>query len=93
MRLRWTPNAVEDLESIYAYLSKHRPIWAQSTIRLLYDAARSLRTMPDRGRAGKIAGTKELVLDRIPYLVIYQVTGQVVELIHIVHTSQETWMN
>jgi len=93
MRIRWTPNAAEDLESIYLYLCEHRPAWAQSTIRSLYDAARSLRTMSDRGRIGKISGTRELVLDRMPYLVVYRVNGQVVELIHINHTSQDRPIN
>jgi toxin ParE1/3/4 len=49
--------------------------------------------MSDRGRIGKIAGTRELVLDRMPYLVVYRVNGQVVELIHINHTSQERPIN
>lgn len=93
MKLRWTPNAAEDLESIYVYLREHRPEWAESTIRSLYRTALSLRTMSDRGRTGKMPGTKELVLDRMPYIIVYRISGQVVELIHFNHTSQNRPMS
>ena len=36
MRLRWTPAAADDLESIRDYLAEHLPPFAQSTIQEIY---------------------------------------------------------
>lgn len=89
MRLRWTPAAAEDLESIYTYLSEHHPSFVQPTIRLLYDSARSLRNFTERGRPGTIPETRELVLPRLPYIIVYRVTDQVIEILRIYHGAQD----
>jgi len=39
MRLRWTPAAADDLESIRDYLALHLPTLAQSTVLEIYQAA------------------------------------------------------
>ena len=49
-RIRWAPTAADDLQSIRDYLREHHPSLTQSTIKRLYDAARSLRKFPNRGR-------------------------------------------
>ena len=89
MRLRWTPSAANDLESIYTYLSEHLPGLTQSTVRLVYDATRSLRHFPKRGRPGEEPGTLELVLPRLPYIIVYRITSDVIEIIRIFHGAQD----
>jgi len=44
-----------------------------STIRKLYNAARSLKRMPNRGRPGQKQGTCELVMAQLPYIIVYGV--------------------
>jgi hypothetical protein len=56
MRLRWTPAASDDLESIRDYLAQHLPTFAQSTILEIYQTAQTLRSTPYRGRAGRGEG-------------------------------------
>ena len=51
-RIRWAPAAADDLQAIRDYLREHHSALAQSTIRKLYDLARSLRQFPHRGRGG-----------------------------------------
>ena len=70
MRLRWTPAAADDLESIGDYLAQHLPSFAQSTILEIYQTVLTLRSIPYRGRAGREEGTRELVLPRMPYIVV-----------------------
>ncbi len=72
MRIIWTPEAADNLESIYIYLSGTYPALTSSTIRTLYDAVRTLRSMPGRGRPGLVAGTLEFVLLRLPYIIVYR---------------------
>jgi addiction module RelE/StbE family toxin len=88
MRLRWTPAAADDLESIADYLAQHLPSFQQSTIREIYQAILALRSTPYRGRAGREEGTRELVLPRLPYIVVYRVKETDVEILHIFHGAQ-----
>jgi len=89
MRLRWTPEAAENLESIHTYLCEHYPSFAAPTVRILYEAVRSLRTFPERGRIGEIDETREFVLPRLPYIIVYRISADAVEVLHIYHGAQE----
>ena len=88
MRLRWTPAAANDLEPIGDYLEQHHPAFAQSTVVEIYQAILALRSTPYRGRAGREEGTRELVLPRLPYIVIYRVKDADIEILHIYHGAQ-----
>lgn len=88
MRLRWTPASADDLDAIGDYLGKHLPSFAQSTIHEIYQAILALRSTPYRGRAGREEGTRELVLPRLPYIVVYRVKENDVEILHIFHCAQ-----
>ena len=88
MRLRWTPAAADDLEAIADYLAQHLPTFAQSTILEIYQAILALRSTPYRGRSGREEGTRELVLPRLPYIVVYRVKENDVEILHIYHDAQ-----
>jgi toxin ParE1/3/4 len=88
MRLRWTPAAADDLESIRDYLALHLPSFAQSTILEIYQTILALRSTPFRGRAGREEGTRELVMPRLPYIVVYRVKDNYFEILHIYHGAQ-----
>lgn len=88
MRLRWTPAAAEDLEAIADYLAQHLPALAKSTIVQIYQSIQSLRSMPYRGREGREEGTRELVLPRLPYIVVYRATVDDIQVLHIYHGAR-----
>ena len=71
--VRWAPAAADDLEGIHNYLREDHPSLAQSSIRRLYDAARSLRRFPNRGRIGEKEGRRELIVAPMPYIIVYGV--------------------
>ncbi len=54
----------------------------------LYDAAVSLSLFPNRGRPGQEPGTRELTTVR-PYVIVYRVLPQVVEIVRIFHGAQD----
>ena len=87
--VRWTRAAADDLEGIGRYLTDHQPAFAQSTVRTLYDAAQSLTQFPHRGRVGREANTRELVVSPLPYVIVYRVAGDVVFIARIVHGAQD----
>jgi plasmid stabilization system protein ParE len=62
MQLRGTEDAANDLERITDYLLQNAPDRAHQPVQRLYDAPSSLLTFPNLGRAGKVHGTRELVI-------------------------------
>jgi len=89
MRIRWTVPAANDLESINYYLQQHYPQFAEATVRTIYGRIRSLKSSPNRGRPGHLAGTRELALTPLPYVVVYRVQAEALEILHIYHGAQD----
>lgn len=58
-------------------------------MRAIYQNIRLLKTFPNRGRPGHRSGTKELTLTPLPYVVVYAVKAEAVEILHIYHGAQD----
>jgi addiction module RelE/StbE family toxin len=89
MRIRWTMPAADDLASIKDYLQQHFPPYAEPTVRTIYQRIRSLKEAPQRGRPGHLSGTREFPLTPLPYVVVYSIKADVVEILHIYHGAQD----
>lgn len=89
MRIRWTPPAVADLQNISNYLEEHKPEFRLSTLRKLYESIRGLKETPYIGRPGRVEGTRELVFPPMPYVAVYHVSGQNIEIWRIYHGAQD----
>jgi toxin ParE1/3/4 len=88
MRIRWTPAAADDLEHIKDYLQQHSPRHAQPTVFQVYETIQSLKQTPRRGRVGREEGTRELVFTGLPYVAVYRLKDQLIEILHIYHGAQ-----
>jgi toxin ParE1/3/4 len=51
-------------------------------------AVRRLRSFPESGRAGRVAGTRELVVSGTPFIVIYRVKPSAVVIIRVLHAAR-----
>jgi addiction module RelE/StbE family toxin len=89
MELRWTEQAAADLEHITDYLFQNAPKRAAELVREIYNAPAALLTFPYRGRAGRKEGTREFVLSSLPYVVVYQITGEIIHVVRILHGAQK----
>src|SRR5438128_2473173 len=86
MRIRWTGPAVDDLTHICDYTEEHdSPAVARRIARRLCDGIASLRQFPLRGRPGHKADTRELVFPRLPFLAVYRVREDVIEVLRVLH--------
>jgi addiction module RelE/StbE family toxin len=93
MRVEWSQHAVADLQQISEYIERDRSLETANRVsRVIYDAIQSLRTMPYRGRPGRVNETRELVVRTLPYIVVYQVFDERVLILNIVHGAQR-WPN
>jgi toxin ParE1/3/4 len=89
MRLRWSDEAAEDLERITNYLFAETPQHASDLVRAIYNAPQALLQSPHRGRPGKKEGTRELVLSPLPYLVVYRIADDAIQIVRILHGAQK----
>jgi toxin ParE1/3/4 len=55
----------------------------------IYETATSLQEMPNRGRKGRKPGTREMLISGLPFVIIYRVGQEAVEIARILHTSQQ----
>ncbi|HJU11152.1 MAG TPA: type II toxin-antitoxin system RelE/ParE family toxin [Candidatus Binataceae bacterium] len=88
MRIRWTRAAAADLERINNYLRDKYPHYRAPTITRIYEAARSLKDLSHRGRPGREEGTRELLFPPLPYILVYRVTEQAIEVLRIYHPAE-----
>jgi toxin ParE1/3/4 len=89
MKVRWSAAAAYDLEAAANYLFEKTPSNAAQLVRKIFDASSSLKTFPNRGRVGKVEGTRELVVSSLPYIIVYQVTGATLHIVRILHCAQD----
>ncbi len=76
MRLEWSLRAARDLEREYEYAAKHsNPQNAAALMGYIVSAVEHLRMVPQAGRAGRVANTREYVVQRTKLLLIYRVRG------------------
>ena len=61
MRVRWTTDAADDLERICDYIDQTSSDSARRVAATIVHGIAALRTFPNRGRLGRVEGTRELV--------------------------------
>jgi toxin ParE1/3/4 len=88
MNVRWSPEAAADFDGIIDYIKRENPAAAGRVGQSMYDSVNSLESLPNRGRMGRIAGTRELVLVPLPFIVVYRVKRDAVEIARVLHGAQ-----
>lgn len=88
MNIRWSPEAAADFAGIIEYIQQQNPSAALRVGQSMYDSVNSLESFPDRGRAGRIDDTRELVLAPLPFIVVYRVKSDAVEILRVLHGAQ-----
>jgi toxin ParE1/3/4 len=89
MRLRWTTPATQDLYNIIRYIQRDDPAAAAKVAETLYQGCSKLLDFPRQGRRGRIEGTRELVFPGLPYIAVYRIQDQNLEIVRIYHGAQD----
>jgi toxin ParE1/3/4 len=84
----WQASALADIRRILDYIAAENPAAARRIAQELVLAGDSLELFPQRGRAGLVPGTRELVAIR-PYVVVYEVAAENVRILRIWHSAQD----
>lgn len=88
MKIRWSPEAAADFAGIVDYIRQQNPSAASRVAYLIYDSVTSLEPFPNKGRQGRVGGTRELVLPSLPFVVVYRVQLDAVEIARVLHGSR-----
>ena len=88
MRVRWTLDAADDLEQIAEYIAAERPETARRIALDIVHGVDALDSFPNRGRPGRVEGTRELVLSPLPFVAVYEVHQHEVQVLRILHGAQ-----
>ena len=88
MRLRWTPLSLRDLRNIREYIARDNPLASARIAFRIVESAEGLIDFPLRGRIGRTAGSREVVVPRTPYIVIYRVVDLEVHIVRVLHGAQ-----
>ncbi len=88
MKIKWSPEAAADFAGIVAYIHERNPSAADRVAHTMYDSADSLQSFPNRGRPGRVGGTREVILAPLPFIVVYRVKRDVVEIARVLHGAQ-----
>ena len=89
MKVIWSPEALRDLASLRAYISRDNPTAASKVAAAIHAyAERQLTGFPHSGREGRVAGTLELVVPKLPYVVPYRIKDGQLEILRVYHASR-----
>ena len=83
----WTPEATQDRADIWDYIAADSFGAAVRMDGLFSDAVTRLAAHPQMGKAGRIAGTRELIAHE-SYRLVYEIDGETIWVLALVHTAR-----
>jgi toxin ParE1/3/4 len=89
MRVRWTTPAREQLVSAYEYLAADSSKAAARTADKIWKSTELLVKHAMAGREGRVAGTRELVVQGTPFIVAYRIGRGEVEILAVLHAARK----
>ncbi|MBI5604137.1 MAG: type II toxin-antitoxin system RelE/ParE family toxin [Deltaproteobacteria bacterium] len=89
MLLEWTLKAIGDLREAGQYIAEDNPEAAEKMAKRVQEAVEYLLKHPNMGRPGRLHNTRELVISGTPFLVVYWVRGNAVQILRVLHHSRK----
>ncbi len=86
--VKWRRQALQDLDHIADFIALDNKERAASFVHDIFSRVEELKTFPYRGKTGKTAGIRELVVHR-HYLVSYRVGRENIEVLQVWHTAEK----
>ncbi|EGU43681.1 plasmid stabilization system [Vibrio ichthyoenteri ATCC 700023] len=86
MQIKWLKRALINLEQSAEYLHENNSRASRKFVQEVYDLTNLLKKNPAMGRVGRVFGTRELVLNKFPYLIPYRVKYNCIEILRVFPT-------
>jgi toxin ParE1/3/4 len=89
MRVRWTTPAREQLVQAHEYIADENRAAAARTVSKIWRATQLLGRYPMAGKAGRVAGTRELPIRGTPFIVAYLLEKNEVRVLAVLHAARK----
>ena len=89
MILDWTELAEKDKEGYIEYIAQDNPLAAVQVGDEIERQVEILLQHPKIGRAGRVKGTRELVIVGTPYIVAYSIKGEIIHILRVLHGAMD----
>ncbi len=88
-KVKWHKSALDDVASVVTYTKNEwGKVQAGKVVGMLEQATVFLSESPRMGRRIRYKNTYALVLPKVPFVIIYQMSGVNVHIHQIIHTSR-----
>ncbi|GFE61316.1 type II toxin-antitoxin system RelE/ParE family toxin [Geobacter sp. AOG2] len=89
MILVWLPIAAEERFEQLDYIAQDNPLAAISQDEEIERQTSLIVLQPEMGRIGRVKGTRELVISQTPFITIYRIMGERIEILRFLHGAQK----
>lgn len=89
MNVNFTPQALEDLQAIRAWIAADDEAAADRVLSRIRQTAMMFGQFPLLGRKGRIEQTREFSVVGLPYLIVYRIASETdLDILTVLHTSR-----
>jgi addiction module RelE/StbE family toxin len=89
VKLLWSKAALRDLNELAEYLAENSELAADFVEERIHWQATLLSRFPRSGRPGRVSDTRERVVGRTPYILVYRVVSGRVRILRIYHAARQ----
>lgn len=89
LKVEWTKPAKRDKDALIDYIAQDNPLAAVDQGDEIMQQAARLADFPTMGRVGRLRGTRELIINRTPYIVAYRIKGATIHILRVLHGAQQ----
>ena len=80
---------MQSLGEHFEFIAKEAPEVVRTLALLIDKAATQIAAFPLVGRPGRVVGTRELIIARTPFILVYRIKGAAVEVLRVLHSAQK----
>jgi len=88
MQVKWLARALTNLTDEADYIAKESPANAKAFFMHVLTSVEQLKEHPHLGRAGRVTGTRELIITHYPCIVPYRIKNGAEEILRVFHTAR-----
>jgi toxin ParE1/3/4 len=88
-KIRWLHLALSDLDELMDYIAQDNPEAATKVAGKIWESTRMLSNHPAMGKAGRVPGTREMVVTGTSYIVPYRVVANEVQILRVLHGAKK----
>jgi toxin ParE1/3/4 len=89
VKITLTQRAQDDLREVYRFYAERGSASADHVVGTILKAVNGLAAFPLLGRVGAVPGTRERIVTRYPYRVVYRIEADAIEVVRVIHTARE----